>query len=137
MPVIMAHLKRNPHPGRASIPASGRDRAQAAAPKLPAFLRDQPDGVYLTVKLQPRASRNGIEPSSGEELRVRVTAPPVDSAANEALVRLLADFFACPRNAVQLVRGHTARHKTLCIRGRSAAEIARRLSEGTAGQEHG
>jgi len=57
---------------------------------LPGFLRIQPDGILLSVKLQPRASANEIGQPSGDELRIKVAAPPVDAAANEALLRLLA-----------------------------------------------
>src|SRR5262245_3570131 len=63
---------------------------------LPAWLKAQADGVLLAVKLQPRASKNEIGGALGEELRIKVTAPPVDAAANEALVRLLAETLDCP-----------------------------------------
>ena len=59
--------------------------------QLPGFLRLNADGLLLSVRLQPRASANEIGEALGNELKIRVTAPPVDSAANEALVRLLAD----------------------------------------------
>ena len=95
----------------------------------PTFLRVQPDGVLLSVKLQPRASANQIGDPLGNELRIRVTAPPVDAAANEALVRLVAQALHCPRGQVQLVRGHTARHKILKISGLSDQDVAARLSE--------
>jgi uncharacterized protein len=89
----------------------------------PAFLRVEPDGVLLSVKLQPRASANEIGEPLGNELRIKVAAPPVDSAANEALVRLLAETLDCPRNRVELVRGTTSRHKVLKLHGISL-EIA-------------
>jgi hypothetical protein len=60
-------------------------------------------------------------------LRIKVTAPPVDAAANEALLRLLADYLDCPRSAVQLVRGHTSRHKTVLISGLKLPDIQQRL----------
>jgi len=74
---------------------------------MPAFLRVQTDGVLLSVKLQPRASANEIGEALGAELRIKVTAPPVDAAANEALMKLLAQQLHCPRNRVDIVRGHT------------------------------
>ena len=94
---------------------------------LPAFLREQPDGALLGVKLQPRASRNEIGDPLGEELKIKVTAPPVDSAANEALIKLLAEKLDCPRSKVELVRGRTARRKTLKIHGLAAAQVLERL----------
>lgn len=93
----------------------------------PEFLRVQSDGVQLAVKLQPRASKNEIGGAIGPELKIKVTAPPVEAAANEALCRLLADTLDCPRSAVQLLRGHTSRHKTVLVRGVSAAEVLKRL----------
>ena len=85
--------------------------------QLPAFLRLHPDGLLLSVKLQPRASVNEIGEALGNELKIRVTAPPVDSAANEALVRLLAEKLGCARNQVELVRGHTSRKKSIKLHG--------------------
>jgi uncharacterized protein (TIGR00251 family) len=93
----------------------------------PAFLRVQPDGVLLSIKLQPRASANEIGEPSGNELRIKVKAPPVDAAANEALVRLLAERLDCPRNQVQLIRGHTSRHKIVKLYGLSAAGVLGKL----------
>ena len=94
---------------------------------LPPFVRVQGDQVLLSIKLQPRASYNEIGPPMGEELKIKVTAPPVDAAANEALVRLLAEALDCSRGAVQLVRGPTSRHKAVAIRGLSATEVLARL----------
>ena len=87
---------------------------------LPAFLRVQSDGLLLAVKLQPRAPVDEIGEPLGNELRIKVTAPPVDAAANEALLRLLAETLDCSRNRVQLVRGYTSRHKLVKLRGISA-----------------
>jgi uncharacterized protein (TIGR00251 family) len=94
----------------------------------PTFLRAQSDGILLSVKLQPRASVNEIGEPLGNELRIRVTAPPVDAAANEALVRLLAERLDCARNQVELVRGHTSRHKVVKIYGVSQQTAAEKLS---------
>jgi uncharacterized protein len=90
---------------------------------MPGFIRPVAGGVTLAVKVQPRASENRIVDASGEELRVRVTAPPVDSAANEALVRFLAKVLQCPRNNVELLRGNTSRRKVLKIHGLSPEMI--------------
>jgi len=87
------------------------------AAEIPPFISAQSDGVRLAVKLQPRASANEIGEALGSELRIKVTAPPVDAAANEALVKLLADRLGCGRNRVELIRGHTSRHKTVMLHG--------------------
>lgn len=87
----------------------------------------EPGGVALSLKVQPRASRNEIGEALGNELRVRVTAPPVDAAANEALVRFLAGQLGCSRNSVELVRGHSSRHKVVRLHGLAAREVLSRL----------
>ena len=91
------------------------------------FMRIQPDGVLLSIRLQPRSSVNQIGEPLGQELRIKVTAPPVDSAANEALVRLLGQELDCPRNCVELVRGHSSRHKIVKIYGLSYESISLKL----------
>ncbi len=103
-----------------------------SSPALPPFLRAQSDGVCLFVRVRPRASHNAIGEPLGGELRIRVSAPPVDAAANQALLRLLAETFDCSRSAIELVRGHTSRHKVVRIRGLSAAEVLARLGMGPA-----
>jgi uncharacterized protein len=94
----------------------------------PAFLRAQSDGVLLSVKVQPRASTNQIGEPLGDELRIKIAAPPVDSAANEALVRFLAERLDCARSAVDLVRGHASRHKVVKLHGLSATNVLARLT---------
>ena len=94
---------------------------------IPSYLRVQADSILLAVKLQPRASKNEIGEALGDELRIKVTAPPVDAAANQALVHFLAETLGCPRSAVQIVRGQASRHKTVAIAGVSAAEALARL----------
>jgi uncharacterized protein (TIGR00251 family) len=99
---------------------------------MPSFLQVREDGVCLAVKVQPRASKNQIDGAAGTELKIKVTAPPVDSAANEAVLRLLAEALDCPRGAVQLLRGQTSRHKQVLVRGMSAADVAAKLQRATA-----
>jgi len=85
----------------------------------------------LSVKLQPRASKNEIGEPLGEELKIKVTAPPVDAAANQALVEFLADVLDCSRGQVELLRGHTSRHKTLRLHGLSPEIVAQKLTNAT------
>jgi len=96
---------------------------------IPAFLRAQSDGVLLSVKVQPRASANEIGEALGNELRIKVTAPPVEAAANEALLKVLAQQLHCPRNRVDIVRGHTSRHKTVKLYGLSPEEVLAKLGK--------
>jgi uncharacterized protein (TIGR00251 family) len=91
------------------------------------FLRETTGGILLSVKLQPRASKNEIGAPLGDELKIKVTAPPVDSAANEALLELLAEKLDCAHGRVELIRGQTSRHKTVLLRGFQPDEILARL----------
>lgn len=59
----------------------------------------------------------------GDELKIKVTAPPVDAAANQALVELLAARLGCSRGKVVLIRGHTSRHKTVLLHGFKAGDV--------------
>lgn len=102
--------------------------ARVETKSFPAFLTAHPDGVTLAVKVTPRARRDEIDPAPGPELRVKVTAPPVDAAANAALLRLLAAKLGCPRSAVQIVRGHASRHKLVKLHGVSAAAVMAKLA---------
>lgn len=89
----------------------------------PDYLRVQADGVLLNAKVQPRASRNEIGEPLGSELRIKVTAPPVDAAANEAVIELLAETLGCAKGRVELVRGQTSRHKVFKLHGFTAEAV--------------
>jgi uncharacterized protein (TIGR00251 family) len=93
----------------------------------PSYLRVHADGVLLAVKLQPRASKDEIGGPLGDELRVKVTAPPVDSAANEALLRLLASVLDCGRNRIELIRGQTSRHTQVKLHGFTIDEVRKKI----------
>jgi uncharacterized protein len=79
------------------------------------------------VHVQPRASRTGLAGQHGDALKVRLAAPPVDGAANEALVRFLAELLGVPRSAVRLERGTTGRSKLVAVDGLTPEGALRRL----------
>ncbi len=89
------------------------------------FLRETSGGTLLSVKLQPRAAKNEIGAPLGDELKIKVTAPPVDAAANRALVAFLAEKLDCSHGEVELIRGQTSRHKTILLHGFKPEEILR------------
>jgi uncharacterized protein (TIGR00251 family) len=99
----------------------------------PPFLRAHGDVVYLHVKAQPRAPRNEIGEALGNELKIRIAAPPVDSAANETLVEFLADVLDCSRSCIQIARGHASRHKVIAIRGIPLSVLGKKLVPGKHG----
>jgi uncharacterized protein (TIGR00251 family) len=94
------------------------------------FLQETSGGTLFSVKLQPRASKNEIGDPLGNELKIKVTAPPVDAAANEALVKFLAEKLDCARSRVELLRGHTSRHKLLKMHDLQPNEILKKLCNG-------
>jgi uncharacterized protein len=79
------------------------------------------------VHVQPRAKRSEVAGRHGDALKVRLAAPPVDGAANEELVRFLAETLGVPRRAVRIVGGLTARRKTVEIEGLSGESAMERL----------
>ena len=70
-------------------------------------------GVRFAVRVQPRSSRVGLDGLYGEALKVRVHAAPVDGAANEAVVAVLAESLGVPRSAIRIVSGATGRTKVV------------------------
>lgn len=89
--------------------------------------RDDAAEAWLTVEVRPRAARNEIVGRAGTALRVRVTAPPVGGAANDAVRELLAEALGCPRSVVEIVRGASARTKLVRIAGLSPEALRARL----------
>lgn len=74
-------------------------------------------GVHLTVYVQPRASRTECTGLHDGAIRIRLAAPPVDGAANEALVRFLAERMGVPRGNVRVARGTSSRRKVVMVDG--------------------
>jgi uncharacterized protein len=89
-----------------------------------------PNGIHLRLRVQPRASRTELAGSYGDALRVRLGAPPVEGAANQALIRLLADLLSVPRSAVQVIAGEKSRSKIVAVSGIGPEQAARRLGLG-------
>ena len=84
--------------------------------------------MLITVRVIPRSSRNILEWEQGG-LKARLTAPPVDGAANAALIQLLAERLAVPRRTITIVRGATNRQKTVEIADLTPEELQRKLSQ--------
>ena len=84
-------------------------------------VQDLPSGLAIHVRVQPRASRDEISGIQDGRIRLRLTAPPVDGAANEACRVFLAGLLGVPKSAVRLASGDKARAKTFHVRGEPAA----------------
>lgn len=89
---------------------------------------DEPDGVRVNLLVSPKASRERVGPVVGDRLKVAVKAPPVDGAANAALVKLLAKLCGVRRGDVVLRAGQSGRRKTILIRGLSASALMEKVN---------
>ncbi len=79
--------------------------------------------LTFAVHVAPRASRSEIAGKHDGALRVRITAPPVDGAANRELIRLLASAFKLPQHAVEIVAGENSKTKTVRVHGGEATTL--------------
>jgi uncharacterized protein (TIGR00251 family) len=82
------------------------------------------DGIRLRLRIQPRAARTAVAGLHGDALRIRLAAPPVDGAANDELVRFLAELLDVPGRAVEITSGRASRSKTVLVRGVGRAAAA-------------
>jgi hypothetical protein len=83
--------------------------------------------TILAVRVIPRAKRTEVAGRRGPAILIRLAAPPVDGAANAALVAFLAERLGLPQSRIAIVRGGTARDKTVAIDGLAPADVAQRL----------
>jgi uncharacterized protein (TIGR00251 family) len=90
-------------------------------------LRDTAEGLTLRVRVQPRASKDALGGERDGALVVRLCAPPVEGAANEALARLLGKTLGIAPKAVRIVRGLAGRSKLVAIAGLDTATARERL----------
>jgi uncharacterized protein len=79
--------------------------------------------LLLDVVVKPRSSRVKVGPMVEGRLQVSVTAPPVDGAANAAVIEALAEALGVPKRAITIVRGETGRKKTVRVEGVTAAAV--------------
>ncbi len=86
-------------------------------------IQESAQGVTFAVKVIPRAKRDELVGVEGEALKVRLNAPPVEGKANDALVKFLAGLLGVKRAEVEILRGETARHKLVRVRGISASQL--------------
>lgn len=93
------------------------------------IIKDHPEGILLSVYVQPRASRNQIAGIHGNALKIRLTAPPVDGEANKMCIQYLAKCLGLPKSEVEIVSGHTSRSKQVLIRPKSGTDPASELTK--------
>ena len=96
------------------------------------MIRATPDGVLLAVRVIPRSRTTGLGGTRRGALVVRLHAPPVDGAANAALVEFLASLLRVPRSSVQVRSGERGRLKQIAIAGVSVDAVRAAVSAGAA-----
>ena len=92
-------------------------------------LRQTDVGVEVFLYIQPRASRNKVVGLQGDELKVALTAPPVDGAANKACCLFIAKLCSLPRRCVKITSGETSRHKRLLLEDTDFLEVTRLVED--------
>ena len=88
-----------------------------------AAIEEKGGSLYLHVRVQPKASRNAICLEADGRIRVALTAPPIDGAANKGLIAFLAKTLGVPKGSISLVRGEKSREKSLRIQGTGAERV--------------
>lgn len=93
-------------------------------------IKKNPEGVIFKVFVQPRSSKNTISGIHGDALKIKLTAPPVDNAANRMCTTFLAKLLGVPKSSIEILSGHTGRTKQVLLRSNQvnlSAQEYRRL----------
>jgi uncharacterized protein (TIGR00251 family) len=90
-------------------------------------IRSTDAGIEIEVRVIPRAGRSEVAGERDGRLLVRVSAPPVEGAANDALIDLFARLFHRPRRSVRIVAGEKSRAKRIAVDGVTEAEATKKL----------
>ncbi|WP_418790533.1 DUF167 domain-containing protein [Phosphitispora sp. TUW77] len=91
-------------------------------------IQEHLDGTAVKVKIQPRASRNRIAGELGGILKLTLTAPPVDGAANAACIDFFSSLLKIPKKQVEILSGHTGRTKLIKFYGVTKDQLMRVLN---------
>ena len=97
------------------------------------FLQENLQGIIFKVFVQPKSSKNMITGAYGDAIRIKLTAPPVDGAANKMCIKFLAKCLKVPKTSLEIISGHTSRTKCLLYKQKhnniNRREDIRRLKE--------
>ena len=91
--------------------------------------KKQMQRASMTVRVQPKASRNEVLGYRGDVLRLRVTAPPEGGKANEAVISLLAEALGVAKSQISILQGYASRNKLVAVASLTPEEVRRRLEE--------
>jgi uncharacterized protein len=83
--------------------------------KMPPYLIEKPEGILIKIYVQPRSAKNAIVGPHADSLKVKLTAPPVEGAANKMCAEYFSKLLKLPKSSVEVVSGHAGRSKGLMI----------------------
>ena len=92
------------------------------------MIRESKNGVIADFKVIPRSSRNSVE-IQDDLIRVKITAPPVDGKANNAVIKYFSDVLSLPKRNIVILRGETGRQKTLEFSGLNKENFLKKLQK--------
>jgi len=93
------------------------------------FIEERKDGVCLNLRIQPGAAKNEICGAHDRALKIRLCAPPVEGAANKALVAFLAKTLGIRKSSLRIIAGQRSRDKKILVEERSAEEMQQVFTE--------
>ncbi|AGL02938.1 DUF167 domain-containing protein [Desulfoscipio gibsoniae] len=91
-------------------------------------IKEDAGGVSIKIRVQPRAAKNQVSGVMEGALKVRLTAPPVDGAANKACCAFVAELLGVAKGRVAISQGHTGRNKTVRVEGLTAGQVLEKLN---------
>ncbi len=91
-------------------------------------IRSNGQAVTLSVYVQPRASANHLVGLQGDALKIRLTSPPVEGAANKALIEFMAQYLGLAKSRIQVLKGGHSRQKLLRIEGISVEQFMEKIT---------
>ena len=96
---------------------------------MPIRIHEKPEGLLFGIRVQPRSSKNQIMGLYGDALKINLTAPPVDNAANKACRDFLAGLLSVPKSSVSIVSGHKGRNKQVMVQCPQGSEIRKSIKK--------
>lgn len=79
-------------------------------------IQKRSDGIIMRIAVQPKSSKNMIAGIHGDAIKIKLTAPPADNAANKMCIEYIADWLSVPKSRVEILSGQTGRKKNILIR---------------------
>lgn len=86
------------------------------------MIKETKDGIILNIKISPNSSKNEFVKNNGE-LKIKITAQPIDGKANKALIEFLSKSFKVPKSYFEIVKGETSKEKSVLIKNITQEKI--------------